>query len=324
MQKPAVVLVGSVEKSDPRDHDFETDRILGRIDYGPLEGAPRVVDGVLELPLAMLANEDSTVHETWIACNEVVVETSDNIAFSYDGETLLCVGFIPGQDLLADVVQALYEQALTRASELGYTSVYRMWNAIGRINDRNSEGLEVYRDFCVGRARAFEAVGVDSDRMPAATGIGSRGSGVSFYFLAARSGEVVNIENPRQMPAYDYPRAYGPKSPSFARASTFAGSDTLFISGTASILGHRTVQIGDLDGQLETTRDNIRALLQNEPDKEPWQLSHVKVYVRHRNDLPRVRAFVEEHLPSFRPAYYFTVAICRDDLLLEIEGIATR
>lgn len=218
----------------------------------------------------------------------------------------------------------IHERALSRAVDLGYPNVYRMWNMIGHINRSNRDGLEVYRDFCLGRAPAFDEMELGTTRMPAATGIGSQGTGVSFYFLATSSGEVLNLENPRQMPAYEYPRRYGTKSPSFARATTISGSGTLYVSGTASILGHSTVHIGDLSGQLETTRDNIRALLLSEPEDSPWSLSHLKVYVRYEDDLQQVREFVEQHLPSTTPAVYLNVAICRDDLLLEMEGSATR
>ncbi len=54
--------------------------------------------------------------------------------------------------------------------------------------------------------------------MPAATGIGTSGEGVGFYFLTCRDGEraVKHVEN---SPAYRYPLQYGPKSPSFARGT---------------------------------------------------------------------------------------------------------
>jgi len=46
-------------------------------------------------------------------------------------------------------------------------------------------------------------------RYPAATGIGSIGGDVSICFLASSKDRLRNIENPRQVPAYKYPKKYG-------------------------------------------------------------------------------------------------------------------
>ena len=82
------------------------------------------------------------------------------------------------------------------------------------------------------------------------------------FLLARRTRDTVNVENPLQMPAYEYPDTYGPRSPSFARATTVttAGVASLYVSGTASIRGHRTVG-ATLEEQIKVTMENIDALL---------------------------------------------------------------
>lgn len=297
---------------------------LARIYYGQHEAAPRVVDGVLELPIYMARDESTSFVETWHADGPVTVVTQDSVAVAHDGEYAMCAAYIPRHARGADAVRRAYERSIDLTNELGYANMFRVWNMIGHINETNRDGLEVYRDFCVGRAEAFDSRALSSS-VPSATGIGSRGDGVSFFFLATRTGTVSNLENPHQMPAAKYPPDYGPRSPSFARASTVNGTDTLYFSGTASILGHQTVHVGDLQGQLDTTRANIDALLRATCDNERrWNLEHVKVFVRRARDLDVVQNFVEEHLPTSTPPAYFNVAICRSDLLVEIEGIARR
>ena len=71
------------------------------------------------------------------------------------------------------------------------------------------------------------------------------------------------IENPRQTSAYHYPPKFGKHSPIFSRACSGAARQrpSLFISGTASIVGHETIHPGDVRAQTRETMANINALL---------------------------------------------------------------
>ena len=93
--------------------------------------------------------------------------------------------------------------------------------------------------------------------------IGAHGGGIFLYLLACRGGTQVNIENPRQVPAYHYPSKYGPKSPNFARATYFApdGPGRIFVSGTAAILGHQTMHHGDVEQQCRLALGNIAQVI---------------------------------------------------------------
>jgi chorismate lyase / 3-hydroxybenzoate synthase len=238
-----------------------------------------------------------------------------------------------------DLPQALEDRGGWPNRELlekfGYSSVFRMWNFIGDINRDNAEGLEVYRDFCRGRAEAFEQCRVDFEQFPAATGIGSRGGGVAFYLLACRSGGHRHIENPRQVPAYHYPKRYGPRAPRFARATYLPSraadgvGGQIFVSGTASVVGHETAHGGNLVKQCQQALENIELVI------SPGNLAahgvsashglrdmrNIKVYVRKFEDIPTVRGICREAFSADANIAYFTVDICRADLLVEIEGI---
>jgi chorismatase len=133
------------------------------------------------------------------------------------------------------------------------------------------------------------------------------------------------------VPAYRYPRTYGPKSPSFARATHVLNSDAqaLFVSGTASILGHETVHTGDIVKQCEVTLSNIAHLISLENLRLQGHaqgyglhdMTQVKAYVRHASDLPIVKQACDA---AFRPSVnieFMIADICRSDLLVEIEGI---
>jgi chorismate lyase / 3-hydroxybenzoate synthase len=210
--------------------------------------------------------------------------------------------------------------------------LYRILNYVPRINAVVG-GLENYRRFCRGRSVAFEEHWGRTFRreLPAASAVGTAAGPLAVAFVAGDA-PARHFENPRQVPAFEYPPAYGPRPPSFSRASlvtTPAGRE-LFVSGTAAILGHATVAAGDLAGQLECTRGNLRVIASTAGAgadfgaDDGWRRS-LKVYVRHASDFPSVRADLERHL--LRPgdsATYLQAEICRADLLVEVEAVLVR
>jgi chorismate lyase/3-hydroxybenzoate synthase len=223
---------------------------------------------------------------------------------------------------LVDATRTAYHDLVTAARTAGYPNLLRVWNHVAGIND-DSSGLERYKEFSRGRAEALEQLGYRlGDDLPAASAVGSGGDGVRIHFLAARTAGV-QIENPRQVSAYAYPERYGPRSPSFARATLVPWGDgrTLFVSGTASILGHETVHGGDVRAQLEETLRNMQAILDRARIGSLTSFSTVKVYLRDGDDLPRLRDRVAEAFGGDGKVLYLQADICRRELLVEIEGI---
>jgi chorismate lyase/3-hydroxybenzoate synthase len=135
------------------------------------------------------------------------------------------------------------------------------------------------------------------------------------------------IENPRQTSAYCYPPRYGRQSPTFSRA-TVAGEGhdaTLFVSGTASIVGHETLHEGDVRAQTHETLANIESLLAQVKATRPdlhWSLPdlQLKTYVRDPADLLAVREVILQRLGADAPGHFLQATVCRPDLLVEIEA----
>ncbi|WP_327347366.1 FkbO/Hyg5 family chorismatase [Streptomyces europaeiscabiei] len=308
--------------------------VLGRVVFGELAAGPALRDGVPEIGVHMASPGFDQFSEVWTTDAPAVGGEYRGLVYSHDGEYLFCVGRIPETGVYRDATREAYGAAFELMDLLGYPNLFRMWNFIGRINTDNAEGLEVYQDFCVGRAEAFEAKPDRVHCMPAATGIGSRSGGIAILMLAARTGITQNIENGRQVPAYAYPRLYGPKSPSFARATRQVPAGTseeygaVYVSGTASITGHRTRHAGDVKAQCALALENIAHLLGGanlarggmRGGHDLKDLRRVKVYVRHAEHLPAIRAACADAFPPARVAY-LNVDICRADLLVEIEGV---
>ena len=227
----------------------------------------------------------------------------------------------------------LYRELLAALAELGVPRLVRIWNYIPQINAGSGDN-ECYRQFCWGRA---EALG--DTILPAATAIGSKDGWLRISVLSTGpAGEpaslgVRHIENHRQLSAYRYPRDYGPRSPSFARATLVSpaeGDDRqslLLVSGTSSIVHHTTLHAGDLAAQTAETLRNIKALFkslrtESAPDSKPVPVPlALRYYLRSAGDLANAKtgwASSAGHWPT--PTWY-EGDICRSDLAMEVEGV---
>ncbi len=205
----------------------------------------------------------------------------------------------------------------------------RIWNYVPAINETGPGGLENYRVFCRGRSLAFEQHYGTGFKMllPSASAVGSKAGWLTVAFAAA-NGQPRHVENPLQVPAYDYPSEHGPRAPSFARATAVAGVSpaAIFISGTAAIRGHATVAPDSLRPQLDCALENLQAIsaacgLGSSLGAGTGGQRHFKIYVRHAADQPVVAAILQERLllDTDRVSYVHA-DICRSALLVEIEA----
>jgi chorismate lyase/3-hydroxybenzoate synthase len=210
--------------------------------------------------------------------------------------------------------------------------IYRIWNYLPDINGKTG-GLENYRWFNVGRHRAYyeRFEKKMSAHISAASAVGMDGHKLALAFIAGDA-PGRGVENPEQLPAYRYPSAYGPKSPSFTRGSSanVDGTDTAFLSGTSSIKGHQTVGHGNLTSQFNTTIENIRIVAEQMGCPTAVSFSsplrrHFKFYLRHQSDFQQARDLFAQTVGEETAAgtVFLQADICRSDLALEIEGIFT-
>jgi hypothetical protein len=226
---------------------------------------------------------------------------------------------------LDEVTQNLY-RAILRAARGRH--LCRIWNYVSGINQPTPGFADRYHAFCQGRSLAFEEEfgGAYKRRLPAASAVGAEHDRLSVVF-AASAKEPCHFENPNQTPAYEYPPAYGPRTPSFARATVVPGENQsdVFIAGTSAILGHATIASDDTPAQLACTLANLRSISQVcglgaalGADRSGQR--HIKVYLRHADDCGAVAAALETQL--LRPGdhvSYLRADICRAELNVEIE-----
>lgn len=294
----------------------------------------------LRVPVQRLDADDS-ICEVWHGSGHLTQGQSGDIHYRHDEDTLFGVIVLPetrfatgaGKTPLQQATESAYRQVFALLDTLHYPYLFRFWNYIADINT-HSFGLERYSQFNLGRQDAFLAHGRDvAGNVPAACALGfgqeSLAQGqLTIAFLAGRVAPL-NIENPRQTSAYQYPQQYGPRSPTFSRASLvrLGQNEVLFVSGTASIVGHATLHPDDVVAQTRETMTNIEAVLAeaNRLASQPgFDLSglHYKVYVRHSADLAQIRAELAHYVGDELKAIYLQADVCRQDLLLEIEATA--
>jgi chorismate lyase/3-hydroxybenzoate synthase len=188
---------------------------------------------------------------------------------------------------------------------LGYPYWLRAWNYLGDITVGEGEG-ERYRRFNAGR---YSAVGLSSgieQNLPAASALGMEENAESGGFVLC---------------------CLAGKKPGAQALVPNGRGAQLLVSGTASIVGHESLHLGDPERQLEETARNFEALVDaamradvGRARAASVRLESLKVYLRNSADyerlIPRIRSlFAVENEPLVLRA-----DICRRELLVEIEG----
>ncbi len=269
--------------------------------------------GVVSLPT-------SNMSEVWEVAGESTIERGVTGRCHWSrAEGVICAAVWISPEQCRNIEEAThsaYLELLEFLYRTDYRHPCRFWNYIPQINSGDGD-REEYKKFCAGRLSAFNRMGIESIEFPAASALGHHTEGAVIYAFSCKT-PGVQYENPLQERAYRYPRQYGASSPSFSRATYLeTARPLLFISGTASILGHQSTSLNQLEGQLETTADNIDQLLQHIGHTLPVQ--SLKVYLRSPNDYDTAKRCLERRYPGI--AAVFTWAdICRENLLVEIEA----
>ena len=232
--------------------------------------------------------------------------------------------------------------AILERENMSVNNIIRQWNYIGDIlktrdNYQNYQIFNEVRSEYYSRFRTVKG-------FPAATGVGMKHGGVIIDFCALKPRESVVIrpvDNPSQINAYEYGqivlKGLADKGkavkhpPQFERGLLLANysHSTLYISGTASIIGQETVGIGDIEKQTIVTIENIKKLsdpariseLISRPHAPEQKYSLLRTYIKRQSDFGVVRQICEKFFPRI-PVSYVEADICRDNLLLEIEGEA--
>jgi enamine deaminase RidA (YjgF/YER057c/UK114 family) len=299
---------------------------------------------------APLANMLACLEVWWIETKEGISEVkafasgqSNYTLFSGNGFSLLqaSIRFHNNKYFGLNIREAFGKlDNLLAENGFEYKDIVRQWNYIYDIlseNDHNPDHVQNYQLFNEYRARHYASSEFDNG-YPAATGIGMNYGGlvITVIALKGKTCQIVPIKNPVQHDAHKYsenvlaeiPGITGLSRPLFERGK-YCKADTLsilFVSGTASITGEKTVYPGNIEKQTRTTIENIKCLVtganleqQGLPIKKSIQMLNYVVYIKNVDDFEKVKSVCMEFFGDI-PAIYVHADICRRDLLVEIEA----
>lgn len=214
--------------------------------------------------------------------------------------------------------------------------IVRQWNYIGHITDFDHNGQH-YQDFNNARAD-FYANTVWTNGYPAATGISMDVNVVIVQVFACQfyaGQKFFSVDNPMQIAAHLYSpkvlaNASEKQTPKFERAKILLDgpNTTCYVSGTAAILGETSSNENDIENQTLQTIRLINNLISGNnmewngvPLRIHLQMKHLRVYVKSPDYFEAVQQLVHREWPGVE-ALYLCASVCRDELLVEIEGIA--
>jgi enamine deaminase RidA (YjgF/YER057c/UK114 family) len=233
-----------------------------------------------------------------------------------------------------------------KRERMDFSHIVRQWNYIENFLDINSgpEGIQqnyqIFNDF----RSAYYGETVFAEGYPASTGIGMFSGGVILECIAMKSAPdifIAPLSNPLQKDAHAYSqdilvgdscREFGNKAPPlFERAKILVQgkSGIIYVSGTAAVRGQDTVPEEDAQSQTSATLENIDKLISGENllsigvdvGSHSPRLSQLRAYIKRDEDLPLVKNICKDHYGNI-PSQYLVSDVCREALLVEIEGTA--
>jgi len=218
---------------------------------------------------------------------------------------------------------------------------WRFWNYVPEIRKPATIGANRYQVFNAGRCEGYrdwfgEAL---PGRVPAASAVGHTEASLVIDLLAGRA-PGVGVENPRQVPAYRYSQRWGPLPPCFSRAMALPvplpeqRERCALISGTSSVVGEDSRHPHELYAQIRETCTNLATLSAvasggardsgESPESEAAlsRFRELRVYVVRDCDVDGVATAFASRFPGLERLEIAMAELCRDELLIEAEGVA--
>ncbi len=273
---------------------------------------------------------------------QVEIAYWDNYVVINDGNCreLITCGILPPDISTPISVQSeavfLILEKLLNHENFPIGSIVRQWNYIENITLLDN-GRQHYQDFNDSRSHFYDKAEWVYG-YPAATGIGTQQGGIMVEIIAVCDNILINkaLDNPLQVPAHRYsqevllghpdPFLKNRATPKFERARIVGSFDnqTVFISGTAAIRGEKSWFTDDVIEQARITMENIDYLIS--PENYPLSYKSMiykllRVYVKNIDQMDAVQNYMTFNYPDIN-TIYICADVCRQELLLEIEGIA--
>lgn len=303
---------------------FESPRpVLSLIAQQPLVG-----ELILEVHSLNAANADVLVREVTAPFGHYLrIESPDYREIVAGGLGADCLD----APMLLQSQQAFSKmQQILSAEQMDWEDIVRQWNYLERITAWDDDSQR-YQDFNEVRSHAYSSSGW-LHGYPAATGIGAQAGGVQIDFNAVKGDvRIIPLDNDWQRAAHVYSgevlisQRTEKGTPKFERGKQLsgAGRGVIYVSGTAAIRGEESIG-AEVLSQTKITVENIQHLIAaDSPVGAALPCIHLlRAYLKNEKDITPVRKEMEILCPGI-PVAYLCADVCREELLIEIEGIAT-
>lgn len=265
--------------------------------------------------IASVGHDDTVEAAPWAAAGDPRLDLPSWVADLERTQWSLSSADEPSADLRGARLATAAARAFDRAFAARKGHPARVWVFLPRITDPDDDGLDRYMRMNVARADSYRRHLGETATPPAGTGVGHSGDRLVVHVLW-HSEPCTGIENPRQVPAWQYSRRFGPASPPFSRAVRAGG--LIVASGTASVVGEDTRHPGDAQAQWNETMANLEALRLS-AGARPWHA--LRVYAGDAAALACARAMAARELAG-RDHAVLLAPLCRRELLVEVEAVA--
>lgn len=324
--------VALIPERDIEEFSQQGNNILAAVYYGRNALVPLSQD-CLQVAVTLPQLGGESLVEVWTSKLPHKVNQLGNICYACNSEIVF--GSIKLQETKTDGLEKLaftaYKEILSFIDRMEFPFLVRCWNYFPDIN-QEINGVERYKLFCTGRHDAFAEKYKSIDHfLPAGSAVGSESGPLTISFIATRNHSGKHIENPRQVSAYQYPKDYGFRSPSFARATYLDWGENkhVYVAGTASIVGHESYhndkplqQIDEIYKNLDSLLNHCSLVINGGTEKvDSEDVLVIKTYIRDAELFPLIRDRMDKKLADSQSILYLIGDICRKELLLEVEGV---
>ncbi len=268
-----------------------------------------------------LPYDDEVLYREYEGKPYIVIENSDG-RFLYSGgwQADLCT------DIYTQSCEVFRQmKGLLDKEGFPVSAIVRQWNYIERITAFDGDDQH-YQMFNNARSCFYSAVNW-KDGYPAATGIGSSCGGVIVDFDAVLLNSadcfIIPIDNRLQIAAHAYSdnvlleAGRMKTTPKFERAKSLnlGSRRVVYISGTAAIRGENSLVGVGIEKQTEITLENIAHLTDNA------DICLFRVYLNNSDNCDVAKQLLYKYEDDVYISYLLT-DVCRNELLIEIEGVA--
>lgn len=293
--------------------------------------AQKPLDAELVIEIVQAKNGSTVSYSSYDGINYSIVEKGDEKAVFLSG--------IVGEKNQSVSQQSMHVfkkiDEILKSENMPVSSIVRQWNFIPGITQFEN-GFQHYQQFNDARTLFYNTTNWLKG-YPAATGIGTSNAPLLVDIIAMKGhqGEYP-IMNSNQIDAHVYSDEVllgtednvlkQRSTPKFERAKLILEKTdaSVFISGTAAIIGEESLAIDNAVEQTNITIDNIKNLVSKEAlcfcehESEPV-FEFMRVYIKNESDFNAVKQVCERRFPLVH-IVYVEADICRDELLVEIEA----